>query len=68
MKRLAAMLTTIWSLFVDDVLFAALIVGCLALIHLLALAGFELAWRGVLLFGGLGLILMHGAWRKTHSR
>jgi hypothetical protein len=68
MKQVAAVLASIWSLFVDDALFAALIVGWLALIYLLAIAGFDSGWRGALLFGGLVLILMHGAWRKARSR
>jgi hypothetical protein len=68
MKQVAAILTSIWSLFVDDALFAALIVAWMTLTYLLALSGFESVWRGALLLGGLGLILMHGAWRKTRSR
>jgi hypothetical protein len=68
MKQVAAVLASIWSLFVDDALFATLMAGWLALIYLLALAGLDSGWRGALLFGGLGLILIHGAWRKTRSR
>jgi hypothetical protein len=68
MKQVAAVLASIWSLFVDDGVFAALIVTWLALIYLLALAGFESGGRGALLFGGLGLILMHGAWRTIRTR
>jgi hypothetical protein len=68
MKPVSAVLASIWSLFVDDALSAALIVAWLALIYLLALTGVEPGWRGALLFGGLGLILLHGAWRKTRSR
>jgi hypothetical protein len=67
MNAIVAVLASIWSLFVDDALFAALIVAWLAAIYLLALTGVDSAWHGVLLFGGLGLILMHGAWRKTRS-
>jgi hypothetical protein len=67
MKQVAAVLALIWSLFVDDGLFAALMLGWLALIYLLALTDCESDWRGALFFGGLGLILMHGAWRKSRS-
>jgi hypothetical protein len=67
MRQVAAVIASIWSLFVDDGLFAALILAWLALSYMLSLAGFESGWRGVLLFGGLGLILMHGARRKTRS-
>jgi hypothetical protein len=64
-KPVVAVLASIWLLFVDDAWFAAFIIGWLALIYLLALAGVDSGWRGALLFGGLGLILMHGAWRKS---
>ena len=68
MKQVVAVLISIWSLFVDDAVFAAFVVAWLALVYLLALTGVDSAWPGALLFGGLGLILMHGAWRKTRSR
>ena len=68
MKQVAAILISIWSLFVDDALFAALIVAWLVLVYWLALTGADSIWRGALLFGGLGLVLIHGAWRKIRIR
>jgi hypothetical protein len=68
MKQVVAILTSIWSLFVDDVPFAALIVALLLLIYWLVLTGVDSIWHGALLFGGLGLILIHGAWRKIRLR
>jgi hypothetical protein len=68
MRQVAAVLASIWSLFVDDAWFATFMVGWLALIYLLALAGVDSGWHGALLFGGLGVILMHGASRKSRSR
>jgi hypothetical protein len=67
MKQIAAVLASIWSLFVDDVLFATLIVAWLALSCLLAPVGVASGWHGVMLIAGLGLILVHGAWRKARS-
>ncbi len=39
MKQVVAILTSIWSLFVDDALFAALIVALLVLVYWLASTG-----------------------------
>jgi len=68
MRPVVTVLAAIWSLFVDDALFAALMLTWLALIYLLALTGVDSVWRGALLFAGLGLILVHGGSRKTRSR
>jgi hypothetical protein len=63
-----ATLRVIWALFVDDAAFAALVVGWLALAALFATIGFNSSLNGVLLFCGLGLILVHGSLRRTRSR
>jgi hypothetical protein len=68
MSWVNATLKAIWALFVDDAAFAALVVGWLALTGLFARVGLNSSLDGALLFCGLGLILVHGAMRKTRSR
>lgn len=63
-----ATLKVIWALFVDDAAFAASVAGWLALVGLFAMIGLNSSLDGALLFGGLGLILVHGALRRTRSR
>jgi len=63
-----ATLKVIWALFVDDAAFAALLVGWLALTGWFAAIGLNSSLDGALLFCGLGLILVHGALRRTRSR
>ena len=63
-----AIAKAIWALFVDDAVFVAMAVGWLALVYLLATIGFHSRWDGAMLFCGLGLILLHGALRRTRSR
>ena len=67
MNWASATIKVIWALFVDDAAFAALVVGWLALTGLFARVGLNSSLGGALLFGGLGLILVHGALRRTRS-
>jgi hypothetical protein len=68
MKWGVAVVKAIWALFVDDASFVAIAIAWLALVDLLAASGLHSRWDGVLLFCGLGVILVHGALRKTRSR
>ncbi len=63
-----AIAKAIWALFVDDAAFVAMTVAWLALMYLLAATGFHSRWDGAMLFCGLGLILLHGALRRTRIR
>lgn len=66
MDILRAVVRELVGLIVDDVGFAAAAVGWIALVW--ALATFVLPptpWLGVLLFGGLGLILVESVFRRA---
>jgi hypothetical protein len=63
-----AVVKAIWALFVDDAAFVAMAIVWLALMVLLATTGLHSRWDGVLLFCGLGMILVYGALRRTRSR
>jgi hypothetical protein len=68
MKWGVAVVKAIWALFVDDAAFVVMAIAWLGLMYLLATAGLHSRWDGALLFFGLGMILAHGALRRTRSR
>jgi hypothetical protein len=67
MKWGVAVAKAIWALFVDDAAFVVMAIVWLGLMVLLATTGFHSRWDGVLLFCGLGIVLVHGALRRTRS-
>ena len=67
MRWAVAVVKAIWALFVDDAAFVAVTIAWLALMVLLATTGLHSRWDGALLFCGLGIILVHGALRRTRS-
>ncbi|RFB78609.1 hypothetical protein [Methylovirgula sp. 4M-Z18] len=63
MKTIA---TEVWGLFVDDGHFAVSIVLWLAVTGgLLPRLGIDSSWLGIILFAGLGLILLESAIRRA---
>lgn len=68
MKWGVAVVKAIWALFVDDAAFVVIAIAWLGLMYLLATTGFHSRWDGALLFCGLGMILVHGALRRTRNR
>jgi hypothetical protein len=66
MDRLKAIGSELIGLFVDDVSFAAAIILWQGLIWLLSLHAFRsYEWRGIVFFGGLGLILLESTMRRS---
>ncbi len=66
MNALKTILRELVGLVVDDVWFAALIVGWIVLVWLLSVfASSASPWVAILLFAGLGAILLEGAIRNA---
>jgi len=69
MRWLRAVVTEIWSLFVDDGSFAVAIVLWLAIVLFwLRRFGWASRWGGIALFAGLALILIESVVRQTRKR
>jgi hypothetical protein len=68
MSWLKTIFAEIWGLFVDDGLFAVAILVWLAIVGgLLPHLGIEPLWIGLILFAGLGAILLESTIRRSRN-